>query len=119
MKKLFVKISQYSQETPVLESLFNKVDFKVDFKMSLQHRCFAVNIAKFLRTPILKSIGKRLLLYHVRVSPNCYPDEVIVARHCCFQKHTETPNYSDKQLHISGKQKPVTFVVIKCFSKLI
>ena len=28
----------------------------------LQHRCFPVNIAKFLRTPIFKNICKRLLL---------------------------------------------------------
>ena len=28
----------------------------------LHHRCFPVNIAKFLRTPILKNVCKRLLL---------------------------------------------------------
>ena len=33
-------------------------------KKRLQHRCFLVNIAKFLRTPILKNICKRLLLSH-------------------------------------------------------
>ena len=27
-----------------------------------QHRCFPMNIAKFLRTPILKNIYERLLL---------------------------------------------------------
>ena len=32
-------------------------------KKRLQHRCFQVNIAKFLRTPIFKNICKRLLLY--------------------------------------------------------
>ena len=31
-------------------------------KKRLQHRCFPVNIAKFLRTPILKNICKPLLL---------------------------------------------------------
>ena len=31
-------------------------------KKRLQHRCFPVNIAKFLRTPTLKNICKRLLL---------------------------------------------------------
>ena len=31
-------------------------------KNTLRHRCFPVNIAKFLRTPILKSICERLLL---------------------------------------------------------
>ena len=32
------------------------------FRPGLQHRCFRVNIAKFLRTPILKNICKQLLL---------------------------------------------------------
>ena len=32
-------------------------------KKRLQHRCFLVNNAKFLRTPILKNICKPLLLY--------------------------------------------------------
>ena len=45
-KKLFLKILQYLKETPVLEFLFNR----------LQHRCFHVNFAKFLRTPILNNI---------------------------------------------------------------
>ena len=31
-------------------------------KKRLQHRCFPVNIVKFLRTPILKNIGERWLL---------------------------------------------------------
>ena len=41
----------------MLESLFNKVaGLKVCnvIKKSLQHRCFPVNITKFLRTPILR-----------------------------------------------------------------
>ena len=50
-------------KVPVLESLFNKIagletcDF---IKKGLQHSCFPVNIAKFLRTPILKNICERL-----------------------------------------------------------
>ena len=32
-------------------------------KKGLQHRCFPVNIAKFLRTPILKNICEPLLLF--------------------------------------------------------
>ena len=31
-------------------------------KKTPQHRCFPVNITKFLRTPILKNISERLLL---------------------------------------------------------
>ena len=66
-KKLFFKILQYSKKTPVLESrlfLIN-TDFRAAatlIKKRLQHRCFPANIAKFLRTTILKNICKRLLL---------------------------------------------------------
>ena len=34
----------------------------VFIKKRLQHRCFPVSIAKFLRTPILKNICKQLTL---------------------------------------------------------
>ena len=52
----------------MLESLFNKVVNKliklINFiKKRLQHRCFPVKCMKFLRTPILKNICKRLLLW--------------------------------------------------------
>ena len=60
-KKLFLKISQYSQ----LESLFNKgAGFQACnlVKERLQCRWFSVNIAKVLRTCILKNICQRLLL---------------------------------------------------------
>ena len=43
----------------MLDSLFNKVAGFQDcnfIKRTLQHRYFPVNIAKFLRTPILKNI---------------------------------------------------------------
>ena len=49
----------------MLESFCNKVaDLQICnvIKKRLQHRCFPVNIAKSLRTPILKIIWKRLLL---------------------------------------------------------
>ena len=53
------------RKTPVLKSLFNKVaglkacNF---IKKRLQRRCFPANIAKFLRTAILKNINKRMPL---------------------------------------------------------
>ena len=37
-------------------------------EMRLQHRCFPVNIAKFLRTPILKNISEWLLLGYLSSS---------------------------------------------------
>ena len=46
---LFLKISQYSQENACI-------------KKRLQHSCFLVNIAKFLRNPISKDVCERLLL---------------------------------------------------------
>ena len=62
---LFSKISKFSLEVPVLEFLVNKVaglkacNF---IERRLQHRCFPVHIAKFLRKPILKNICERLFL---------------------------------------------------------
>ena len=49
----------------MLKSLFNKVTVlrACDFiKKSLQHRCFPVIIAKFMRTPIPKNICEWLVL---------------------------------------------------------
>ena len=61
------KFRIFYKETPVLESLFNKVaSLKACnfIKKILQHnRCFAVKFAKFLLTPIFKSIYERLLLF--------------------------------------------------------
>ena len=50
----------------MLESLFDKVAGLQDcsfIKRRLQHRCFPVNTANFLRTAILKNIWECLLLY--------------------------------------------------------
>ena len=69
-KKMFLKILQISQETPVLEPVFKKVagsDLGLQFiKKRLQHRCFPVEFAIFLRTPILKNIFERLLLRELK-----------------------------------------------------
>ena len=49
----------------MLETLFNKATGlqACNFmKKRLEYRCFPVNIAKFLRAPILKNICERLLL---------------------------------------------------------
>ena len=59
------KFSNIYRKTAMLESLFYKVaglKAYIFIKKRLQHRCFAVNIAKFLRTPVLKNVCKRLLL---------------------------------------------------------
>ena len=52
----------------MLEFLFNKfADLQTGnfITKRLEHRCFPVNIAKFLKTPILKDIFERLLLNSV------------------------------------------------------
>ena len=66
VKTLFLIVSQYSQEnTCVGVFFFNKNEGlqACNFiKKRLQHRCFLGNVAKFLRTPILKNTCERLLL---------------------------------------------------------
>ena len=55
--------------TPVSESFLNKVAGLQDWnfiKKRLQHKCFPVKFAKFLRAPILKNIHKWLLLSILR-----------------------------------------------------
>ena len=67
---MFLKISRISQKPPVLYSLFNKVAGLQDnyIKKRIQHRCFPVNIAKFLGIPILKNICVRLLLVFCKIA---------------------------------------------------
>ena len=66
-KKLYVTIWQFSQESPVLKSLLRR-NWKLGLtacnfiKKRLQHRCFPVNIARFLLTPVLKNMCVRQLL---------------------------------------------------------
>ena len=64
-------MSRYLLETPVLESLFNKVtDLKACsfIKKMLQHKRFPVNIAKYLKTPTIRIICKRPLLSSQKTS---------------------------------------------------
>ena len=61
LKKLFLKISQNSQENTCARASFL-------IKVFL-HRCFPVNFANFLRTPFLQNTSGRLLRKHVE---NCY-----------------------------------------------
>ena len=58
-KRSFLKFRKFHWKISVLESIFNKTaglkacNF---IKKRLQHRCFPLKFAKFLRTPILKNI---------------------------------------------------------------
>ena len=49
--KIFLKISQISQENTRVV-----ISFSIKLQASLQHRCYPVKFAKFLRTPNLKNI---------------------------------------------------------------
>ena len=65
-KKSSLKVRKYHRKIPVLETVFSKVaGFKACnfITKKVQHRCFPVKFAKFLRIPILKNICERLLLY--------------------------------------------------------
>ena len=65
IKKLLLKILQYSQDNICVGVSFNRVAGLYGcnvVKKRLQHSCFLVNIAKFFRTPILNNIYERLLL---------------------------------------------------------
>ena len=58
------KYNNINRKTLVLKSLFNKFTGLQSgnfITKTLQHRCFPVNIVKFLKTSILKDICERLL----------------------------------------------------------
>ena len=60
--QMFFKISQYSQAS--LKFIVTSLQGCKFIKKRFQHSCFPVNIAKFLRTSILKNISERLLFTH-------------------------------------------------------
>ena len=53
VNKVFLKVSQNSQNTCVRVSFLIKLQVRLQF----QHRCFPVNFAKFLRTPFSQNIS--------------------------------------------------------------
>ena len=64
-KSRSLKIWQNSQENTVLESLFNKV---AGLRKETQTQVFFCEFCEILRTPILKNICKRLVLYIINAS---------------------------------------------------
>ena len=98
---MFLKVLQYPQETPVLESLFKKVaSLKVCnfIKKRPQHRCFLVNIAKFLKLPILKNIFERLLF-------DCFNGSLLHGR-----KGSRYRLYNDVRLQCPSHKSPFLFL---------
>ena len=89
----------------MLESLFNKVvELQVSnvIKKTFQYSCFSVNIAKFLRTPILKNICERLFLNV------CLPVQIVGMR-----KHLNYKHYS------RGLFKTLSYISNGAFRKII
>ena len=70
-----LKFCNMHRKAPVLESLFNEVarpKASNFIKKGLKHRFCPVNFAEFLRTPILKNICDRLLLYSRLIFCPCF-----------------------------------------------
>ena len=62
------KFRSIHRKTPVLEVLFScRPRLGTLLKKRLQHRCFPVNFARFLGTPILKNVSERLLLCCIKI----------------------------------------------------
>ena len=64
-KKVFLKISQFSQENTCVGFSFQsscRISGLQPYLKRLQRRCLPVNIAKILKTPSLKNIYQLLLL---------------------------------------------------------
>ena len=68
MKKVFLEISQNSQENTCagVSFLFKVADLRPETLLKKRPwlRCFPVNFAKFLRTPFLQNTSWRLLLLY-------------------------------------------------------
>ena len=68
-----LKFRSIHRKTPTQEALFVKVvslQASNVMKKRLRHRCFSMNIVKFLRIPALKNTYEQLLL--------------TILQHCCF-----------------------------------
>ena len=70
---MFLKISQNSQENTCARDSFLNKDAGLAWpaallKKRLWHRCFPVNVAKFLRTSFLKITSARLLLFFLKMT---------------------------------------------------
>ena len=84
-KAVLKKFLNIHKKTTVLESLFNRVaglkacNFIIRGTPIQQHRCLPVNIAKFLRTSILKKIFEQLPLEFVLLTVNVSSQELVSA----------------------------------------
>ena len=123
-------------KTPVLEPSFNRLaGFKTCkfLKKRLQHRCFPVNIGKFLRTLILMKICEQPLLQFLlltvnissqelvsalnstgflqRSSSKCFPQGAQWQAPLLFEKKKNQPKLSLVAIRCHSLYHPVSFVV--------
>ena len=68
-KRCCQKFHKIHRKTPAPKSFLKKLQASL-LKRKLWHRCFPKNFVKFLRTPFLKNISGRLLLF--RTMPSTY-----------------------------------------------
>ena len=87
-KKLFLKILGYSQEDTCVGVSFlitlQAFSHAILLKRDLQHRCLPVNIAQFLRTPVLKNtcelIFERFPTWSKNIASNIGNEEEIFSK---------------------------------------
>ena len=113
-------------KTPVLESLFNKVAglkaWRLEglkacnfIKKRLKGRCFPVNIAKFLRAPILKNISERLLLY----DKNIFLISLVLINYKIINRHNQCKSKFKRASRFSPERVSSLILVSFCeFYKL-
>ena len=85
-------VHKFHRETPVLESFFDKVaglQVRNFIKKRLQQSYFPVKFVKFLKAPMLKNIGKRLLLWVVCFTKQSLPNARVMI-FITFKSHDKT-----------------------------
>ena len=91
MKKVFLKISQNSQENTCARVFFNKVSVlrpATLLKKKHWHRCFPMNFGKFLRTPFFIEYLWWLLLEMYQVYAQDSITSLIVNFNTDFRAHS-------------------------------
>ena len=93
--------------------------FLINIKKRLQHRCFSVKCRKFLRTPILKNIYERLLLFFLgfttiyNVFLGLLLQEInIVSEKIINYRVTSTSNHHCRQINIVVWERPGISVIM-------
>ena len=81
IKKLFLKIPQYSPKNNYVGIMFKGLQACNFIKERLQHRCFHVNIVKFLRAPFKNTHSEK----HLRTAASKF-SFIRTSRWSCYTK---------------------------------